>query len=310
MATVLHHFIQMLKIESSRLDSLLLSAKTYNMKNHFLLLVLLLSTLLKDTSAQYYQKDILNNKQAFADKNLLQEQKIREVMVHSFEGDKSPSKGFFCKKEISKNYRTIATYTKSDISNKSLLTAYYNENGLLVKSIDSSAISSATSTYSYDEKGNVVSILSVARSYDDDFVTTINEERQYKYDKKNKPAQLLRIKNKLDSVLIDFLQDEKGNVTDEIATGKNGKHYYYYYDDKNRLTDIVQYNVVKAALVPDLIFEYNRQGQVTQMVSVEEGMSNNYYVWQYIYNDEGLKIIEKCLSKERVLLGYFEYEYN
>ena len=310
MATVLHHFIQMLKIESSRLDSLLLSAKTYNMKNHFLLLVLLLSTLLKDTSAQYYQKDILNNKQAFADKNLLQEQKIREVMVHSFEGDKSPSKGFFCKKEISKNYRTIATYTKSDISNKSLLTAYYNENGLLVKSIDSSAISSATSTYSYDEKGNVVSILSVARSYDDYFVTTINEERQYKYDKKNKPAQLLRIKNKLDSVLIDFLQDEKGNVTDEIATGKNGKHYYYYYDDKNRLTDIVQYNVVKAALVPDLIFEYNRQGQVTQMVSVEEGMSNNYYVWQYIYNDEGLKIIEKCLSKERVLLGYFEYEYN
>jgi len=300
----------MLKIKSSRLDSLLLSAKTYNMKNHFLLLVLLLSTLLKDTSAQYYQKDILNNKQAFADKNLLQEQKIREVMVHSFEGDKSPSKGFFCKKEISKNYRTIATYTKSDISNKSLLTAYYNENGLLVKSIDSSAISSATSTYSYDEKGNVVSILSVARSYDDDFVTTINEERQYKYDKKNKPAQLLRIKNKLDSVLIDFLQDEKGNVTDEIATGKNGKHYYYYYDDKNRLTDIVQYNVVKAALVPDLIFEYNRQGQVTQMVSVEEGMSNNYYVWQYIYNDEGLKIIEKCLSKERVLLGYFEYEYN
>jgi len=310
LATVLHHFIQMLKIKSSRLDSLLLSAKTYNMKNHFLLLVLLLSTLLKDTSAQYYQKDILNNKQAFADKNLLQEQKIREVMVHSFEGDKSPSKGFFCKKEISKNYRTIATYTKSDISNKSLLTAYYNENGLLVKSIDSSAISSATSTYSYDEKGNVVSILSVARSYDDDFVTTINEERQYKYDKKNKPAQLLRIKNKLDSVLIDFLQDEKGNVTDEIATGKNGKHYYYYYDDKNRLTDIVQYNVVKAALVPDLIFEYNRQGQVTQMVSVEEGMSNNYYVWQYIYNDEGLKIIEKCLSKERVLLGYFEYEYN
>jgi YD repeat-containing protein len=280
------------------------------MKNHFLMLVLSLTLLQMNSSAQYYQKDIVNNKQAIAEKGLLQEQKIRDVMVHSFEGDKSPSKGFFCKKEISKNYRKITTYTKSNLSNKSLLTSYYDENGLLNESIDSSDISSSTTTYEYDAKGNIVNIVSQSRSYDDDFATSLSEVRQYRYDGKNKPTQLLRIKNGQDSVLIDFLQDEKGNITDEIEPGKNGKHYYYYYDDKNRLTDIVQYNVVKAALVPDFIFEYNRQGQVTQMIAVEEGMSGNYYVWQYIYNDEGLKIIEKCLSKERVLLGYFEYEYN
>jgi hypothetical protein len=280
------------------------------MNNRFLIPFLLLAATQQKISAQYYHKDIVNNKQAFADKNLLQEQKIREVMVHSFEGDKSPSKGFFCKKEISKNYRTIATYTKSDISNKSLLTSYYDENGWLIKSVDTSAIASSIATYQYDAKGNIAAIFSLSRSYDDDFTTSITEERQYRYDGKNRPTQLLRIKNGKDSVLIDFLQDEKGNVTDEIEPGKNGKHYYYYYDEKNRLTDIVQYNVVKAALVPDFIFEYSRQGQLTQMISVEEGMSGNYYVWQYIYNDEGLKIIEKCLSKERVLLGYFEYEYN
>ena len=290
------------------MDGLISPAKIYNMKNYLLLLLLLLTTI--KAKAQYYHKDLVNNKQAFTDKVLLQEQKIREVMVHSFEGDKSPSKGFFCKKEISKNFRTIATYTKSDISNKSLLTAYYDENGWLIKSVDSSAISSAISTYQYDAKGNVVSISSVSRSYDDDFATTLSEVRKYSYNGKNKPTQLLRIKNNNDSTLIDFLQDEKGNITDEIEPGKNGKHYYYYYDDKNRLTDIVQYNVVKAALVPDFIFEYNRQGQIAQMIAVEEGMSGNYYVWQYIYNDEGLKIIEKCLSKERILLGYFEYEYN
>ena len=290
------------------MDGLISRAKIYNMKNYLLLLLLLLTTNI--AKAQYYHKDIVNNKQAFTDKVLLQEQKIREVMVHSFEGDKSPSKGFFCKKEISKNYKTIATYTKSDISNKSLLTAYYDENGWLIKSVDSSAISSAISTYEYDAKGNVVSISSVSRSYDEDFATTLSEVRKYSYNGKNKPTQLLRIKNSNDSTLIDFLQDEKGNITDEIEPVKNGKHYYYYYDDKNRLTDIVQYNVVKAALVPDFIFEYNRQGQISQMIAVEEGMSGNYYVWQYIYNDEGLKIIEKCLSKERILLGYFEYEYN
>ena len=186
------------------------------MNNRFLIFLLLVAATQQKISAQYYYKDIVNNKQAFADKNLLQEQKLREVMVHSFEGDKSHSKGFFCKKEISKNYRTIATYTKSDISNKSLLTSYYDENGWLIKSIDTSAIASSITTYQYDNKGSIAAIFSLSRSYDDDFTTSITEERQYRYDGKNKPTQLLRIKNGKDSVLIDFLQDEKGNITDEI----------------------------------------------------------------------------------------------
>jgi hypothetical protein len=46
------------------------------------------------------------------------------------------------------------------------------------------------------------------------------------------------------------------------------------------------------------------------MVAVEEGMSGDYYNWQYVYGDEGQRIIEKCFSKENILLGYFEYEYK
>jgi len=274
-------------------------------------MVLLFSTAVQiNVTAQYYYKDIVSNKRSLAEKNLLQEQKIRNVMVHGFEGDKTPTKGFYCKKEISKNYRTVETFTKSNISNKSLLTSYYNQDGQLIKTIDTSEIAASTTSYAYDAQGNIATITSLSNSYDEDFATSLKEVRHYKFDGKNRLTQIVRIRNDKDSVLIDFLQDEKGNITDEIESKNNGKHYYYYYDDKNRLTDIVQYNVVKAALVPDFIFEYDRQGQLTQMISVEEGMSGDYYTWHYIYNDEGMKIIEKIFSREKILLGYLEYEYD
>lgn len=260
--------------------------------------------------AQYYHKDIVSNKLALKEKNLLQELKIKKVIVHSFEGDRSESVGFFCEKKITKNYRLIETFTKSYITGRSILTSSYNENGLLVQSMDSSDMAVSASQFEYDSKGNIVTIISRSHSFDDDFATRLTEVHQYRYDDKNRPVQMLRIRNGKDSALIDFVQDERGNITDEIEPGINGKHYYYYYDEKNRLTDIVKFNNVKGALKPDFIFEYNRQNQLINMVAIEEGMSGDYYNWIYVYGDDGLRIIEKCFSKENILLGYFEYEYK
>lgn len=259
--------------------------------------------------AQYYYKDLVSNKQAQAEKSVLQQQKIRTIIVHSFEGDKTPSEGFFCEKQISKNFRRMETYTRSYTTGKALLTSYYNEQGLLIQSTDSSDLTVSTSFYNYNAGGDITSIVSNSHSADEDFTTALKEEHQYKYNDKRRPVQMLRIKNNKDSVLIDFVLDEHGNVTDEIEPGKNGHHYYYYYDDKNRLTDIVKFNVVLGKLMPDFTFEYNSSNQVTQMVAVDEGVNRNYYTWKYVYND-GVKIIEKCFSKENDLLGYFEYEYK
>lgn len=260
-------------------------------------------------NAQYYYKDLLSNKQARAEKATLKEQKIRIIAVHSFEGNKSPSEGFFCEKKISKDYRRIETYTRSYTTGKALLTSYYNDKGQLIQSTDSSDITVSTSFYQYDNDGDILSIVSNSHSTDDDFTTGLKEEHQYIYNDKKQPVQMLRIKNNKDSVLVDFILDEHGNVSDEIDASLNGQHYYYYYDTKNRLTDIVKFNVVLGKLTPDLTFEYNSSNQVTQMIAVEEGLNRNYYTWKYVYND-GLRIIEKCFSKEDDLLGYFEYEYK
>ena len=270
---------------------------------------LLLAAIVPHTMAQYYYKDLVSNKQAQAEKAVLQEQKIKSIDVHSFEGDKTPSEGFFCQKKINKDYRRMETYTRSYTTGKALLTSYYNDKGQLVQSTDSSDITASTSFYQYNADGDITNIVSTSHSADEDFATMLKEEHQYKYNNKKQPVQMLRIKNNKDSVLIDFIIDENGNVTDEIVPGKNGQHYYYYYDTKNRLTDVVKFNVVLGKLMPDFTFEYNSSNQVTQMISVEEGVNRNYYTWNYVYND-GVKIIEKCFSKENDLLGYFEYEYK
>ncbi len=259
--------------------------------------------------AQYYYKDIVSVKQANTEKSTLEQKKIRNVLVHSFEADGTPSEGFYCEKKFNKNYSQMETYTKSPGTNKSLLTSYYNQQGLLARSSDSSDITSATTLYEYDSRGNISSITSYTHSSDDDFSTSLKEVHQYSYNANNIPVKMLKIKNDRDSSQIDFLLDEKGNVTDEIEPGNNGRHYYYYYNADNRLTDIVKYNVVKKGLRADFIFEYDDEGRVVQMISVEEGITGDYYTWRYVYN-EGLKIIEKCFSKEKKLLGYFEYEYN
>ena len=275
----------------------------------FGLLLVAITLLHPIAEAQYYYKDLRSNHQAQQELSALKTQKIKTISVHSFEGDKTPSEGFFCEKKIKKNYKQMDTYTRAYTTGKSLLQSYYNEQGQLLKSVDSSEFSAATSLYQYNKAGAITSILSQSHSNDEDFKTMLIEEHQYRYASDGRPMQMLRIRNQKDSTRIDFVVDEQGNVTDEIDPSPQGLHYYYYYDKKNRLTDIVKFNVVLGKLLPDFTFEYNSTDQVTQMIAVEEGLSKNYYTWKYIYND-GLKIIEKCFSKENVLLGYFELEYQ
>jgi hypothetical protein len=119
---------------------------------------------------------------------------------------------------------------------------------------------------------------------------------------------MIRVKNHTDSTVILFALDEVGNVAIEKDT-KSGTKYYYYYDAKKRITDIVQANDLKTGLVPDYIFEYNNSaGLLSQMTTTEEG-GNYYFVWKYTY-DNGLRIKERCYSKERRLMGSVEYEYK
>ena len=273
------------------------------------LLSFLLLTNHQSTIAQYLYKDILSNKQANAERALLKEKKIKTILVHSFEANGDPSEGFFCEKKINKDYSRIETKAKSYVSGRSILTSEFNQKGLLSKTTDSSELVVTTITYTYNHSDKIETIVSVSKSSDDDFNTSIIEEHHYNYNENGTLVSMNRIKNNKDSMLIQFITDAKGNITDEIEVGNNGGHFYYYYDDKNRLTDIVKYNFILKKMHPEFVFDYNRSGEMIQMVAVEEGADSDYFTWKYTY-DNDLRIIEKCFSKEKTLMGYFEYEYK
>ena len=272
------------------------------------LLFFLFCILSSGSFAQFYYKDILSNKQLMADMAAYKNNKIKTIIIKSFEDDGSPSDGFFCQKKFSRDYNKSELFTRSNISGPSLLLSNFNNKGLLVKTHDSSDIAISTSQYFYDAEGRIISIFSTVRSQDDEFTNEITEEHIYSYNADNQPLQMIRVKNRKDSTVILFALDEQNNVAIEKDT-KSGTKYYYYYDTKKRNTDIVQANDFKTGLMPDYVFEYNNSaGLLSQMTATEEGV-NNYYVWKYTY-DNGLRVKEKCFNKERRLMGSVEYEYK
>jgi len=85
--------------------------------------------------------------------------------------------------------------------------------------------------------------------------------------------------------------------------------YYYYYDEKNRLTDVVSYNVRAKRLLPLYIFEYNDDNQLASMLVVPEG-SDDYQKWIYEYNERNQKVKETCINKRKQIVGRVEYQYK
>ena len=294
------HYFKLIK------DSLLLALKKQPMiKTVFVTILFFASATI--SNAQFYYKDILSNKQLITEMAQLKEQKVRTVSLKSFEDDGSPSEGFFCERKINRNYSTVETQTKSNVTGASLFTSNFNDKGYLTQTIDSSDIASLTSFYTYDNNNNITSILSIARSSDDDFKNEIKEEHIYEYNSKGLPIKMTRVKNVTDSAVIVFSPDENNNVSIEKNT-KTGDTYYYYYDTKNRITDVVRLNKYNQKMLPDYIFEYNNAGLITQMTATEEGGSY-YFIWRYSY-ENGLRTKEKCYSKEKRLMGTIEYEYK
>lgn len=260
-------------------------------------------------SSQYYYKDIVTSQIAAKERQVLEEQDVRKIIVHSFEADKTPSPGFFCEKVLAKDHRKHTSYIRSEQAGKSLQIVQFNKEGQLISNSDSSENTAYRSTYVYDDQQRLTAVHSYNRASDEDFNDLITESHLYSYEKTNLPVRMWRVRNGKDSTEIKFLHDEQGRITDEIELKPGGLHYYYYYDSRGRLSDIVKYHVVRQRLLADYMFEYNSAGQITQMTTVDDGATNQYWVWKYTYNN-GVKIIEKCFDRGKTLVGYVEYEYE
>ncbi|HRP56347.1 hypothetical protein [Agriterribacter sp.] len=257
--------------------------------------------------SQYYYHDIILTAQNQQQQQLYKKNSVTGVKLISYEANGQLSEDFVCNITPNNSYTQTKTFTQSPLTGTSSSTAFYNFKGQLYRSADSSKESVNKYEYSYDSTGR----LGAATSVSEGFTSKIQQKETHvwKYDD-NCPENMFRIKNGTDTTIVRFVCDERGNITEEeswrhnISTDK----IYYYYDSLHRLSDVVRYNNRLGRLLPDYIFEYNDEGQLAQMITVQGG--SDYLIWRYEYAENGLKTRELCFNKQKSLVGKIEYQYT
>ena len=214
---------------------------------------------------------------------------------------------FIIEQQISSDFRKSVTTTALPDNSQSVLTINY-ENNKVKKTIDANHKVETINSFIYNDKGLLINIAS--NTNDTAVKINSNEVHIWRYNANNVPEALLKIKNKLDTTFIDFNYDEKGNIGEERwrRKGRVYETYYYYYNDKNLVTDVVRFNSRAKQLLPDFLYEYDDKNRIVKMTQITSGGSN-YLVWNYSYNDKGLKESEICYNKQRQLVGRIEYGY-
>ena len=257
---------------------------------------------------QYYHKDIVVPVQSVLQWELLKKNNIKAVKVSSYEANNQPSEGFSVEQKVFDNYARIETYSKTLQNGSSQLASWYNANGQLAKTVDTSEDYSSITTYEYASDGKLTRIINTSTSAGQ-FSTS--EIHQWYYNTAGKPEKMLRIRNGNDTTIYTFIVDEKGNVVEEhgMRLEQQEPTIYYYYDDKNRLTDIVRYNLKAQRLLPTNMYSYNSAGKLAGMLLVPEG-TNDYQRWYYDYDERGLKTRDRVYDKRQQILGKIEYSYQ
>jgi hypothetical protein len=257
--------------------------------------------------AQYYYNDVVDLN---ASKNIylnLKKNNIHEVSATSVESDNTPTTGFVYSKIIKNNGSLIITHTELESAGPSdEFDTYLNDQ--LIKSSDSTDSVLTTVDYNYDTLGN---ILLVQTQTDDTSMNTHSKELHKWFYNGNFLDSMIRIKDDKDTTFVHFKRDEQNNIAEELwlKKGRVIEHYYYYYNEKNQLTDIVRYNAKAQQMLPDFLFEYNEQGMLSQLIQVPQS-SSDYVIWQYVYDERGLKIKDVLFDKHKELMGTVTYTYR
>ncbi len=260
--------------------------------------------------AQYYYQDIITNKSNHEQFQLMKKEKVTGVTIKSVEATGETTEGFFMEQLFNNSYTQLKTTTRLPAAKeKSVMVNYYNQQGYLYRTVDSSENSITIYEYSYVPDGRMASILNTSRSQEDKTKTT--ESHTWIYNDKGIPEKMVRVRENADTMEIRLAADDKGNVTEEQSFRKGiaGDKVFYYYDETGRLTDIVRYQDKLGKLIPDYTFDYNAEGRLAEMMVVQQS-GKDYLIWKYDYNANGLKKREACYTKQKRLEGSMEYSYE
>jgi YD repeat-containing protein len=257
--------------------------------------------------SQYYYKDIVLTRQNQQNWKIFHDLKVKQADIKSLDANNEPTDGFSCIQTISGDFSTITTYTKSANTPASTMITYYDRNGRMIRTTDTSDTFKSTTEYTYNDNGQVTSLLNNSVQTDNQVGAT--EKHLWLYEG-NQLKKMIKIKGETDTTIVNLIKDEKGNIIEEksVREGQSLPSIYYYYDNEGRLTDIVRYNQKAGRLLPDYVFEYFSD-RISSMIFVPAG-SSDYQKWIYQYAENGLKINETCYDKKKQLVVKINYEYS
>ncbi|HET9745166.1 MAG TPA: hypothetical protein VFP97_05595 [Chitinophagaceae bacterium] len=261
-------------------------------------------------NTQYYYKDIVAATEITRLMRTYIANNVKKVTATGITPQGTAVTAFGETHEVFADEKTLRITTRINQA-VSLLRHSFNEAGLLINTVDSSAGVRSVSTYTYDANGKITSISNSATDADSSGDFSQAEVHNYVY-KDGKLNKMWRIINGRDSLEVRFEVDEAGNVIEErnFKTRVLSDPIYYYYDEKNRLTDIVRFNYKANRLLPDFLFEYDENDRVIQKITTTSGGNLGYLTWRYLFNEKGLKTKEALFNKDKVLQGRIDYTYN
>jgi len=259
--------------------------------------------------SQYYYNDIISNDISNKNFSSLKSALVKSVTVTHFDNNDELQNDLKIEQTFNKDWSTLESKTITNDKVRPLLLRNYYQNNKIIKSEDTHDSVQTNTNYSYNNKGLLENI--ICYTNDTTIASESLETHQWFYNERGRIIYMLKVKNRHDTTKVELVYDKDSMITEEnwFKKGKTIETYYYYYNDKKQLSDIVRYNNRAKRLLPDYLFEYDAIGNVQSMTQVPAGNSN-YLIWQYIYNDKGLKQQDNCFTKQRQLIGKMKYEYT
>src|SRR5436853_927912 len=119
-----------------------------------LLAATLCSTLF--SSAQYYYKDIIGSFQTSDLIKNYKTNKVSRVLLASYNADDSKNDDFYVEQQF--NSDALKTITRSNVTSESVLISYVDGACHVLKTIDSSEAVTSTTSYTYNNAGQLISV--------------------------------------------------------------------------------------------------------------------------------------------------------
>jgi len=256
---------------------------------------------------QFYLNDIIGLKISQEKYQLMRKNKIKKITANSIEADGSSTKGFILTQELQTDGKKMITSIANAASPLEKITNTYELSKLKRTIVNKSSIETRTD-YGYDEKGLLNKIIST--TIDSVQKTPISETHIWYYQPNGVPFRMIKSGDGIDTVTVDFLTDSTGLIIEEywFKRGKKIETYYYYYT-KNLLTDVVRFNIKANRLIPDYVYEYNQENQLTNMIQVSFNGSAVVH-WTYTYHSSGLRETETARDKEKKIIAKITYSFE